>query len=521
MMPTPASSYDEVPYESRALLASHPDRLATLATLLGMQPTPVTRCRVLELGCASGGNLLSLAESLPDSEFVGIDLSPRQIDTGRRVVEHLALGNLRLETRSILDIEPSFGTFDYIIAHGVYSWVAAPVRDHLLSVCKHNLAANGVAYVSYNTYPGWHLRAPVREMMLYHVRDLADPHQRIAQARALLDFLIHAAPEHETTWAALLRDEKELIRPGEDYYVAHEHLEEENHPVYFHQFMEHARGHGLQYLGESGGHTNLAAFPPDVQQVLRDTAGDLLGLEQYVDFVACRTFRCTLLVHDHVELNRTPGPGVIQGLLAVGQARPLSASPDIRSNAVEEFHNDKGAMVSTSAPLAKTALVTLAECWPQAVPFASLWAAAVERLGPAAPPAERGQAQLADVLLRLYLSGLVGLHTYVPPFTISPGDRPRASALARLQARTGAAVYNRRHRLLELSVLDRAVLAELDGSRARPALVEAVAQRVQRGELGLEQAGAPLADPAAVRAVLAAELDASLQRLGQLAVLLE
>jgi len=106
------TSYDEVPYGSNVFHDTHPDSLATWATLLGMQPPPVERCRVLELGCGTGANLMPMAQDLPGSHFVGIDLSPRQIAMGQEVVEALHLRNLELKAVSVLDVDASFGQFD-------------------------------------------------------------------------------------------------------------------------------------------------------------------------------------------------------------------------------------------------------------------------------------------------------------------------------------------------------------------------------------------------------------------------
>src|SRR5262245_17461170 len=238
-MSTPeATSYDKVPYDARPRYATNPDCLATLASLLGVNPTPVDRCRVLELGCATGGNLFPLAEAHPGSQFVGIDLSPVQIEVGRKVAAALGLNNLRLEARSILDVEPSFGEFDYIVAHGVYSWVPPTVRDKILAVCKANLAPEGVAYVSYNTLPGWYLRAGARDLMNYHTRDIDGAEAKVHHARMILDFLQENTPDRDGAWGKALKDEADLIRPEGDYYVYHEHLESDNHPVYFTQFIE-------------------------------------------------------------------------------------------------------------------------------------------------------------------------------------------------------------------------------------------------------------------------------------------
>src|SRR5260370_36089437 len=169
-MSGPATSYDELPYDDKPIRATHPDNLAAIATLYGMTPPPLDRCRVLELGCAAGHNLIAMAISLPEARFTGIDLSPRQIADGQATVAALGLPNVKLQALSVLDMDDAFGQFDYIIAHGIYSWVPAAVQDKVLSVCARNLATDGVAYGSYNTYPGWHQRGMVREMMNYHVR---------------------------------------------------------------------------------------------------------------------------------------------------------------------------------------------------------------------------------------------------------------------------------------------------------------------------------------------------------------
>ena len=99
--------------------------------------------------------------------------------------------------------------------------------------------------------------------------DAPDPIERTRQARALLEFLAQAAHDPAGLWAKMLREEADLLREKGDYYLFHEHLKDENHAVYFHQFVEHARAHGLQYLAEAQMHTTLSIFPPEVQETLR------------------------------------------------------------------------------------------------------------------------------------------------------------------------------------------------------------------------------------------------------------
>src|SRR5438067_313897 len=170
-----ATSYDAVPYESLPFVDTHPSRVAAVARLHGLNPPAVERCRVLELGCAHGSNLIPMAVTLPESRFVGIDLSRRQIADGQNVVAALGLTNIDLQPLSILDVDEKLGVFDYVICHGVYSWVPAEVQRKILDICARQLSPDGVALVSYNTYPGWFVRQMVRELMLYHVGPVAEP----------------------------------------------------------------------------------------------------------------------------------------------------------------------------------------------------------------------------------------------------------------------------------------------------------------------------------------------------------
>src|SRR5260221_7836775 len=184
IMQNPPSSYDEVLYPSYTHSQTHPERLAVIGALLGLEPALPTRCRVLELGCGNGSNLVPMAWGLPRSEFVGIDLAGRPIAQGQSMVRELRLANVRLVHGNLTEITGEWGKFDYIIAHGLYSWVPPEVARQLLVICRTLLAAQGIAFVSYNALPGGHLRNLLREMMLFHVRGFEAPEERVKQAVA-------------------------------------------------------------------------------------------------------------------------------------------------------------------------------------------------------------------------------------------------------------------------------------------------------------------------------------------------
>ena len=227
------NAYDEMPYINKAFPQTHPDRLAALARLFGVESADVETCRVLELGCASGDNLIPMALGLPGATFLGLDYSPRQVADGQRSIDALGLANIELRHADIADVDAAWGSFDYIVAHGIYSWVPAPIRAKVLAICRQNLAPNGVAFVSYNTYPGWRQREMVRDIMLYHSAPIPGAQEKVKQARALLDFLAQNVPA-DTAYGTALRQEVEHLRSEDDAYVFHDHLEQDNQPVYFH-----------------------------------------------------------------------------------------------------------------------------------------------------------------------------------------------------------------------------------------------------------------------------------------------
>jgi methyltransferase-like protein/2-polyprenyl-3-methyl-5-hydroxy-6-metoxy-1,4-benzoquinol methylase len=528
---TAAASYDQIPYPSLSYSQSHPDRLATVARLLGMSPPPVDRCRVLELGCASGGNLIPMAYGLPESEFVGLDISARQIAEGQAAVTALDLRNIALRQMDILDADGDLGQFDYIIAHGVFSWVPRPVQDKLLEICKRNLAPKGVAYVSYNTYPGWHMLGTMRDMMLYHTRDLEDPQQRAAQARGLLGFLAESVSAKSSAYgsflnmyAKFLQGELEGSRPTDDSFLLHDELEAVNEPIYFYQFAERAAEHGLQYLGEAEFCTmSDSNFPHEVSKALRQMAKSVVDYEQYLDFLRNRTLRQTLLCHDDVTLERRLSLARLRSLYVASSARAVSPDPDLHSVNVEKFRAADGAILSTDHPVTKVAMLYLAEIWPRAVSFESLLSTARSRLG-LEGTAEQDDAQaLATNLLTAYSYSkkLIELHVHAPHMALEVSERPVASPLARFQAQSNGQVTNLRHERVRVDEFDRYLLSRLDVNHDRSALVKSLmAGPVTEGFLIVQQDDEPIEDSAEIEKVLATELEKRLRWLARAALLI-
>jgi Predicted methyltransferase regulatory domain/Methyltransferase domain len=479
-----ASLYDVVRYPGHAFPQTHPDRLAALAILFGLDAAAPAGCRLLELGCGDGGNLLPMAVALPGACFVGIDTSACAIARARAVAGELGLANVRFEEVGIEWFQAPPASFDYVVAHGVFSWVPAPVRERLLALCGELLAERGVAYVSYNALPGARLREPLRELLALALEGVDDPVRRIAGARRVLAVL---SGDNED--ATLLGAEAARMSRHSDATLLHDVLAQVNEPYLFSEFVARAARHGLQYLAEADlPEMQAASLPQDLHAELLP-AGDPLRREQVLDYLKLRRFRQTLLCHAAVRLDRAPRPERVAALHVSSPARAIVAG-ERRAT----FETPAGARLTTDDEHVVAALVRVGHAWPAALPVAEL-------LGDERAPQAR--VALCEALALAAWRGVVQLHARPPGLRTIAGERPATSPLARLQARAGTTVATLRHGTVRIDdELDRAALALLDGTRDRAALRAALA-----GVAGIP--GDELAE----------RLEASLERIARAALL--
>jgi SAM-dependent methyltransferase len=532
MTETVATIYDEVAYPSLACAETHPRHLATVATLLGLAPPPVANCRVLELGCGNGANLIPMAAGLPGASFVGVDLAARPIAKGQAAIAELGLANVALHQMDIMDFPPDWGAFDYIIADGVYSWTPPVVREQVLTICGRHLAPEGVAYISYNALPTWHVFGIIRDILLYQTRALDAPAERARVALAHLERLAGPPPDPHSavgnmiaTFTRYLTQRLEQLGDGRAGYLLHDALAEFNEPLYLHQFVERAARHGLYYLAEADLPTGwLGLQPPGVAEAVDALGGDAIEHEQNLDFIRGRAFHRSLLSR-HRLAEPALRPEHLRGLLATSAAKRVEAP--FGSGLAAQFQVEDGPAMTLEQPLCQVALAHLVECWPLAVPFETLLDIARERVERAGPAAG-GRADLAhdaDLLatnlLQAYRASpkLVGLHTHAPRVAATPGERPIAARVARLEAKAGGEVTNLYHSTFALTAPTRALLLLLDGSRDRPALLRDLTRIAVDGRLNITIGDQPVTDIAEIEAVLADGLESALTWLARAALL--
>jgi SAM-dependent methyltransferase/methyltransferase-like protein len=473
--PTP---YDQILYPGHPYHQTHPDRLSSLATLLGMHPAPVDRCRVLELGCSTGANLIPMAWGLPASEFAGIDLATRPVAEGQATIRKLGLGNIQLHQMDIMNFPEEMGTFDYIIAHGLYSWVPPAVRDKLMALCQRHLTDNGVAFVSYNTYPGCHIRNMVRDMMLYHVHNAPDPQTKIRQAQSLLKFLVDSQTEPDE-YGTLLSKEMERVLHYPVGLLYHDDLAEINHPVYFHQFIEHAGAYDLQFLSEAEYFMmQTDQLPEHTVKALDELRGNIIAQQQYLDFLRCRRFRQTLICRQGISLNYEIQPEQLAGFYYSSPCTTDSAELEISSSHEVEFQGKKGSRLRTNNPLAKAALHYLGSMWPMVIHFDEILTSSLTILC-------RGKESddalaLGAIMQNCLVAGLVNIHICPPRLVHEPGEYPETSPVARLQALQGDLITTPRHHSVRLAdTMTHRLVQMLDGTRNLATLTSQLRQTVQ------------------------------------------
>jgi SAM-dependent methyltransferase len=469
------TAYDEVPYPGHSHAETHPNRIAAIARLFGVAAPSLATSRILEIACGDGSNLLPIAYSLPQAHCTGFDLATSAIERAHARAASLQLRNVDLFAGDLASIGP-IGHFDYIVAHGLYSWAPSSLRDALLRLIHRSLSPNGVAFVSYNTFPGWHVAGMVREMLRYHTRGAGDAGSKVMQARALLDFL-RVAHNDNDPYGRLLAAEAERFARHSSAHMFHDDLADVNDPVYFEEFVAHAARFELVQLADADFATMTANdLPAEARAKLEQLRGDPVTFGQYLDFVRCRRFRESLLCRAELVPASVPVPGAVRALLATSAATATATPVNLVEGVEAQFRwGDRASLVSGSS-LAKAAMVALREQWPGAVTFGALLARAAALLG--RDPSSDDAEALHDVLLEAFGMRMVELTAENWRCTTAVSERPRASRMVRHDAAVNDVLVALNHRRVRVEDDDaRQLLVLCDGEHAVDALLAALAAR--------------------------------------------
>ena len=472
------TDYDVVAYPHRPFSQMHPDRLAVMGRLFGMQPASPEKCRVLELGCGSGGHLIPLADHFPASEFCGVDLAPTAIELGAQRIATLGLKNIRLDAMDLLDFPEDAGQFDFIVAHGLLSWVPEPVRAKIFEICQRHLTPQGVAYISYNAYPGCYVRQMWRDMMLFHTTQFTRPEDKIQQAKGVLH-LVANGTVREDAGHLLAKEEFAQKIAGPDTAIFHDDLAPVWQPFYFHEFAAIAAGHGMQYLSEASySDMQPTGLNPQAEQALDAVAKAGVALyEQYLDFFKMRRFRQTLLCRSDVALHRPVDAACVEQFHFSGS---LQVVPNEDANAPEgavAFRNGINKVtVTTTNPVTVAVLSAITEAWPCSLTFDELAASA-------------DRTQVRELLLAFFASQFLNIHSVPRRLANRVSEKPEAWRVSRLEASLDMVVPHFHHGLIELEDQPvRKLITLLDGTRTHAEL-----ESIMQGTVDLQPALARMA----------------------------
>ncbi len=443
--------YNAVPYRHGAVSDSHPARVGAIARLLGINAAPPDQCRVLELGCGEGMNLLPLAERFSKSEFVGVDFSAKQIAVAEAARAACGIGNARFVCADLRTWKPD-GAFDYIIAHGVYSWVPSEVRDRLLALCAESLSPNGVAYVSYNTLPGWSLPGGVRKILLQEISGITSPESQMARAVEVLDALSAGMEGQPGSYAANLRDTIEDMRAKPPELLFHDEIAEVNEPCTFTDFTIHAARHGLHYVAEAHYATMQSAhLPAPMQAALTHLQPDFARTQQFMDVLFQRWLRNSLLTRAPIASERSIRPSMLAdcafGLRMTAEPGAHNLYP---GNAMR-FTGTHGLVLEARESVEKATLSLLADAFPSRLPFPALCAKVNQSLAEAGLPSIVDFSALHDFLHRLFALDVLDVVLTGRGEWLGTGKHPSLSPLMRYQATHDFPLTNRWHEPVALT----------------------------------------------------------------------
>jgi SAM-dependent methyltransferase len=445
-----------IPYPSQVYAQTHPAAIGAIATLHGRKVPPFDASRVLDIGCGEGVNLMAMAIGAPGAEFVGVDIDEPAIANAQTTAAQCDADNVVFHALDLCDIGPDFGDFDYIIAHGVYTWTPDAIRTALMRVIGERLKSHGLAFVSFNALPGARLRQAVRDMLVTVTNGVVDPPEKLEIARAFLAEQIEAWSSTEADESALKSVAKGIFRKAPEV-LYHDELAPGYAPEMLSQVIARAKAFGLSYLCDVEPNVSAEAFfPTDAFAPLRArSGGDWARFEQLADFRNLRPFRNAIFARGGAPDPRRDAAR-LRGLWASAELKIESADPNAPEGAA--FVSSGGAKLRTNNPALAGFLTRLAEAFPLALPLDGT------------PDLDA----LADHIYQLIVTQVVRIVTTPQPFVARSGDRPKANALARVQAERGeiqlATLRPAMIRIDEPRML--AFVPLMDGSRTRVELVQ-------------------------------------------------
>lgn len=446
-------SYDTYPYNDEPFSNTHPENLAAIGRLFGIDTPCTTKCRILELGAAKGGNIMGIAYSLPSSECIGVDLSLRQVQEGTQLLNSAGISNLKLQHVNILDVKWDFGSFDYIIAHGLLSWVPPNVRVKIFEICKQLLTPNGICYFSYNTYPGWKSRDIFRELMFFEAGNFASFEELAKKSRRAVQITNAVLQENNSQLSQHLKNELSFYLGRPDWYYLHDFVAEYNQPFYISEICKMASEHELTYFADTELSTcTLLDIPVKTRALLSQLSSDRVAYEQYLDIARLRAFRRSLFCRAG---NPITFDNQIQNLENIWLAARFTISKD-HSTGETIYAASNGTALKMKTDAAAQVLQDISNTWPKHCSIRQLTNGY----------SESQRKIILNTLLQGIYANMFMLGTTAGIASNRITDYPKASMLAIEQSHTSNTVTSLHNTPIPLDEFEKKVLRVLNGEKS-------------------------------------------------------
>ncbi len=361
-MPISSNPYDELPYTSSPIDWSALERLAVVSLLHGGPRPPLDVYRVLELGCGNGANLLPLAFYRRHATFVAVDGADSQIQIAGVRATALGLANIEFIHADFREAADAIsGQFDFVIAHGILSWVPDEVRDALLELCAQSVRPGGLLYMNYNTRPGWNVRGLVREFLLAQTAAETNLRVRAQLAQEVAGKVVSAMTDLEQPYSRLLANEFRFVCEGNITWVAHEFLSPDNHPYWRSEFLELVGRYGFEYVADADFNYSSGRIPEDLPARLELERITGRSIEDTIDLLCYRQLHSPILTLGPFNKNL---PGLTEfGNLFVASC--LERCPSSDENGTVKFRHPSGYEVEAKENFMQEAFMKLHTQWPR------------------------------------------------------------------------------------------------------------------------------------------------------------
>lgn len=473
---TQAPQGDSVAYQGQVIPATSPKRLQTLAQLAGLEGPKLTNAHVLDVGCGDGANLLALAFYNPRWTLVGFDPSEAAIAKAQAAQESLGLDNLRFEHAKASTYRNT-QAFDIVLCHGVYSWTHADEQTAIMHLARDLLSPDGLFYLSYNCEPGWRMRGLVRERLR---RSVARKERAPSLATAKADLQALKAllsDDNAHPFAQLLRRELGFADSQARFHLAHEYLADNNQAFWFGDVLQRATACGFRYVGDAMQYRREGFIPEAQRQGAKERFADLEEYEESLDLIRYRQLRASVFSHHAAAKSEQTQLQTLRNASYFSALQPKSTRFQLAEGYREPFVCPVSQRpVDVDTKLGKSALLVLAQHYPQGLRFKSLLLAAEELLAAQGIDTSTTAEDIEDLLggfLELFEHAMVEVSTQPFSDVAAPTSKlPAIHELARHEALNRRQLSSAFHELVALDSTEQRLLLCLDGQQKRQRILQ-------------------------------------------------